>query len=101
MTAKVFLLILSITLQVTSVHYQSSGNPIDLDNFKVGGFGPTIQVTDESTLDSEHQKYNSFVRNNFPEVNGLKLISYRQQVVDGLKCCMTYDSQPQPTPKRV
>ena len=39
---------------------------------------------------------NLFVRNNVPEVQGLKLLTYKDQVVAGMNYCFTYDSETQP-----
>ena len=64
----------------------------EFESRRVGGFTQDIQVSDESKLDGEHLKINQFIRNNVPEVAGLKLYSYKQQVVAGMRYCYTYGS---------
>jgi hypothetical protein len=59
----------------------------------VGGFSESVTVDNENGLDNDHKGINAFIRSNVPEVKGLDLISYRQQIVAGVNYCYTYGTR--------
>jgi len=71
----------------------SLGSPFPL----AGGVGRLTLVKDASALDAEHLSIDNFIRANVPEVDGLKLVSYRQQVVAGTNYFYTYANLDEPT----